>query len=265
MPSPALTFDLVIDLHCHVLPGIDDGPGTIEESVELARAAHRSGVRTIVATPHVSPHYPNDAATIAELVDRVNDRLNEERIELEVRAGAEIAITIVSELDAQELERLRLDDSEWILLEPPFTPIAAGIDGVIFELHRAGHKVLLAHPERSPAFQREPKLLGDLARAGVLMSVTAGALAGRFGNTARRFALQLFRDGLVHNVASDAHDLVRRPPGIAEELAGAKLSALTAWLTEAVPNAILAGDEIPAPPARAAARPRGYLGGWLRR
>jgi len=265
VPSPALTFELVIDLHCHVLPGIDDGPGTIEESVELARAAHRGGVRTIVATPHVSAHYANEAATIEELVDQVNARLVEEQIALEVRPGAEIAITIISELDAQELERLRLAGSEWILLEPPFTPVAAGIDGAIFELHRAGHKVLLAHPERSPAFQREPKLLGDLARTGVLMSVTAGALAGRFGNTARRFALQLFRDGLVHNVASDAHDLVRRPPGIAEELAGARLSGLKAWLTEEVPNAILSGDEIPAPPARSTARPRTHLGGWLRR
>jgi protein-tyrosine phosphatase len=255
----------VIDLHCHVLPGIDDGPRTIEESVALARAAERAGIETIVATPHVSSRYRNRADGIARLVAELNERLRQEGVAVEIRPGAEIALTAISELEAGELSRLALGGGEWLLVEPPFTPVAPGLEGAIVDLRHAGRRLVLAHPERCPAFQREPRMLRSLASAGVLMSITAGSLSGRFGNDVKRFAHELVREGLVHNVASDAHDLKGRPPGIADDLSRAKLSNMTAWLAEEVPRAILSGGEIPPAPEPPAEPPRGRLASWLRR
>jgi protein-tyrosine phosphatase len=107
---------------------------------------------------------------------------------------------------------------------------------------------MIAHPERCPAFHREPAALESLVRSGALTSITAGSLVGRFGGEVRRFARRLVADGLVYNVASDAHNAMRRPPGIAAELAEAGLDELTDWLACLVPLAILSGGEIPTCP-----------------
>jgi protein-tyrosine phosphatase len=244
----------VIDLHTHVLPGIDDGPETIEGSVALVRAAAASGTRVMVATPHVNWHHHNDATIIARLTGQLNERLSLEGIGVEILAGAEIAMTRAEEIKPDELERLRIGGGPWILLEPPFTPIVTGLDGVVMTLQSAGHRVLLAHPERCPALHREPQMVESLVRNGVLTSVTAGSLVGRFGSEVRRFARRLLDQGLVHNVASDAHDAVKRPPGMAAELADAGYGSLADWLTRAVPAAILSGEEIPARPEPAVVR-----------
>lgn len=232
-----------------MLAGIDDGPETIEGSLALARAAARAGVRTLVATPHVSSHYRNEPDTIVALVDELSGLLADAGVAIEVRAGAEVAMTRVAEIEPAELARLRLGGGEWLLLEPPFASVAPALEMIVSELQRDGNRVLLAHPERCAAFHRDPRLLASLVRGGALTSITAGSLVGRFGNTVRRFALQLTRDGLVHNVTSDAHDLSGRAPGLREEIAEAGLAPLTEWLTEAVPAAILDGREIPARPA----------------
>ena len=150
---------MVIDLHTHVLPGIDDGPDTIEGSIAMARAAASDGTRVMVATPHVNWHHHNDAATIARLAEELNERLRAEGIDVEIRTGAEIAMTRLEDIESGELERLRLGDGPWVLLEPPFTPIVTGLDGVVMTLQSAGHRVLLAHPERCPALHREPRLV----------------------------------------------------------------------------------------------------------
>ncbi len=238
----------MIDLHSHVLPGIDDGPETIEGSLELARAAAAAGPRVLVATPHVSWSYPNDADTIVALVDQLNARLAAERVTLEVQAGAEIAMTCLTDIAPAELLRLRLGAGPWLLIEPPFTPAVMGLDSILLDLQRQGHRVLLAHPERCQAFHRDPEMLSSLVRAGILTSITAGSLIGSFGGEVRRFALALAREGLIHNVASDTHDTARRPPGIATELRQAGLEPLAEWLTEQVPAAILSGEEIPPKP-----------------
>jgi protein-tyrosine phosphatase len=239
----------VIDLHCHVLAGIDDGPETIDGSVALARAAAAAGTRTIVATPHVSWHYANDSATIAQLVAQTNAALAEAGVDVTVLGGAEIAITRAADLPAQELAALTLGGGPWLLVECPFTSVAIGLDELILELGEAGHGVVLAHPERSPAFQHDPQMLESLVRSGVLTSITAGSLVGRFGGTVSRFALGLMEAELVHNVASDAHDHEQRRPGMAEELRDAGLEAMTEWLTSGVPEAIIAGrDSLPPRP-----------------
>lgn len=231
-----------------MLPGIDDGPATIEDSIALVRAAEASGTRAMVATSHVSWRYPNDAATIALLVDELNERLSEEGIAVEIFPGAEIATTRMEEIAPEELKCLHLGDGPWILLEPPFTPVTTGLGAVVASLQNAGHRVVLAHPERCPALLREPQIVQSLVGGGVLMSITASSLVGRFGGEVRRFARRLVEDRLVHNVASDAHDTIKRPPGMVQELQAAGLGELSDWLTNAVPAAILSGEDIPARP-----------------
>jgi protein-tyrosine phosphatase len=242
----------VIDLHCHVLPGIDDGPGSAEESLALALAAGTAGVDTLVATSHVSWRYRNDAATIGSLTADVNAQLSGSPPEggagVRVLPGAEVAASVVMDLDPEELQRLGLGGGRWLLLEPPLASSAAGLEIVVAELERRGHGIVLAHPERCPAFHRDTRLLESLIEGGALTSITAGSLTGRFGATVRKFAYALLKAGAVHNVASDFHDLSGRPPGMSAALESAGLSALSDWLTCEVPLAILEDRELPHKP-----------------
>ncbi len=254
----------MIDLHCHVLAGIDDGPATIEGSIALAQIAAERGTRTIVATPHVSHRYDNDAATIARHVGQLNSELVRAEIAIEVLPGAEVAITRAGELAPGELAALTLGGGPWLLLEPPFTSVAIGLDQMVAELVQDGYRILLAHPERCPAFQREPRMLEALVRGGVLTSITAGSLVGHFGASVKRFALELVEAELVHNVASDAHDATQRAPGLADELERAGLGEMTAWLTEEVPRALLEGAES-LPPRPALDFTRSRRDSWWRR
>lgn len=239
----------VIDLHCHVLPGIDDGPKTIEDSLALARAAAAGGTTTIVATPHVSWEYANSATAITRAVARLNRRLAAEGVAVEICRGAEIAMTRVGDIAPRELSRLTLGKGRWLLVEPSFSPVVEGLEGVVAALQDAGHQVVLAHPERCPAFHRDRSTLERLVGSGALASVTAGSLTGQFGTAVRRLSFDLVRDGLAHNVASDAHDQIRRSPSIRTELERAGFGSLAPWLTHSVPAAILAGRDIPPRPS----------------
>lgn len=246
-----------------MLPGIDDGPQTIEESLAMARVAAGAGTRILVATPHVNHRYENRAWQIEPLVADLNGRIRAEGIELEVRAGAEVALLSAARMDAEELLRLRLGGGPWLLVEPPTSQVEADVEGLVMGLLEKGHRVLLAHPERSPAFRRDPGTLASLVGEGVLASVTAASLRGHFGEEVARFALELLRSELVQNVASDAHHHELRPPTMLDELDRAGLGALAEWLTARVPEAILAGAEIPQRPlVRASPRTRST---WVRR
>lgn len=246
----------MIDLHCHPLVGIDDGPATLEGALALARRAAAEQTQTIVATPHVSWRYPNDATTIAAAAARLREALAQEHIELEIRTGAEIAMTRLNDLTPRELRDLTLGGGRWLLVEPPFAAVAGGLDVLVRDLLSRGHGVVLAHPERCPAFHRDPGMLESLAREGALLSLTASSLSGRFGRRVRAFALDLSRRGLVHNVASDAHDANQRPPEMRAAIEQAGLGELTDWLTREVPEAILAdAGEIPARPQVTLPRP----------
>jgi protein-tyrosine phosphatase len=192
--------------------------------------------------------YPNRAATIARLVDELNQRLRSDGVALEVLAGAEVAMTVLSDIAPEELSRLTLSGGRWLLLEPPFVPVLSGAEEIVATLQSRGFGVVLAHPERCRAFHRDRSMLERLVRSGVLVSITAGSLDGRFGGTVRRFSRELVSNGLVHNVASDAHDVAGRPPSVAGELERAGLVALGDWLTQAVPEAIVRGRAIPPRP-----------------
>lgn len=241
----------MIDLHCHVLPGIDDGPPTMEDSLALACAAAEQGTHTMVATPHVSWDWPaNDSVRIAALVAEVNGVFAREGVGITVVPGAEIAMTRAGDLEDSELQALRLGGGPWLLVECPHSPAAAGFEALVNALEARGHRIVLAHPERCPGFLRDRTALERLVHRGMVTSITAGSFSGRFGRDVQRFALDLVRDGLAHNVASDAHSTGGRPPAIAAHLESAGLASHVRWLTEEVPRAVLAGESSlpPAPP-----------------
>jgi protein-tyrosine phosphatase len=238
----------VIDLHCHLLPGIDDGPPDLGGTLAMAQRHVEAGVETVAATPHVSWDRPNEAAAIDLRLGDVRAALAAAQIPLQVVRGAEIDVHQAVGLSDEQLRALALGGGPWLLLEAPLTEGVA-LAPVAHALLDRGHRVLLAHPERSPLLQRDLQGLRALVRAGAATQVTASSFAGRFGRTVQGYAEGLLEAGLVHSVASDAHDARRRPPGIREPLAAAGLASLVAQLAQEAPAAILAGDRLPAPPA----------------
>jgi protein-tyrosine phosphatase len=241
----------VIDLHCHVLPGLDDGPGDIDGSVALARLASADGTRTMVATPHVREDYAYDLDLIGERAAVLNDRLAEDGVDLRVETGGEVALSRLSQLTDSELEKLCLGSSRSVLVESPYQQATDMVEDTLFNLQLAGFRPVLAHPERSPSFMTNPDRVEALVERGVLCSVTAASMAGRFGRTVQRFTRVLFERGLVHDVASDSHDIRKRPPGLTagfrlldRDLPG--VLAQTEWFTSSAPEAILAGVPLPA-------------------
>jgi len=149
----------VIDLHCHVIPGVDDGPATIDESLALCRAALVAGTTKIIATPHVNWTYPGvDAATVHEGVAAVNAALEQESIGVEVDAGAEIALSRIGDLSEVEIASLRLGEGPYLLVECPHQGGApTAIQQMLHGFAASGHSIVLAHPERCPVFQSDPR------------------------------------------------------------------------------------------------------------
>jgi protein-tyrosine phosphatase len=244
----------VIDLHCHLLPGLDDGPADTEGSVALARAAWERGTRTMVATPHIRDDHPFALEEIPRRAQELRAALSDAGEELEVVTGGELAISKAMELDDQTLSALCLGDGPYLLVESPYTYAPQLLENVLFDLQSRGFRPVLAHPERSPSFLSDLPRLERIAERGVLCSVTALSMAGGFGAPVRRFSAQLFAKGLVHDVASDAHYERQRPPGLGEgferleaELPG--IASQSDWFTLEAPRAILAGEDLPQPPA----------------
>lgn len=257
----------MIDLHCHLLPGIDDGPATVEESLDLARVATNAGMTTVVATPHVSWRYVNGPQVIGDAIEAVRSAVRAARIELDIQHGAEIEIARLNDLSDDDLCALRLGDGPWLLIESPLTWGIIDLESVLDAVNRRGHWIVLAHPERSPVFLRNPRRLRALVSRGILCSITASSLVGAFGREVQTFALALARDGLVHNVTSDAHDAVYRPPVIRNDILAAaaqvpELLGRLDWLTCEMPRAILEGDPLPRPPAASDAGRRRLFDGW---
>lgn len=242
----------MIDLHSHILPGVDDGSPDMETSLEMARQSIAAGVHTMVATPHVNERYPVDPLEIGEHVGRLNLALARAGIALAVLPGAEVAHTRAGELSDAQLRASCLGQLSAILVESPYTAVPF-FDELIFELQLRGLRPVLAHPERCIMFQRDGRRVASLVERGVLCCVNSGSLAGRFGQTARRTAVGLLRAGLVHCVASDCHDTERRVPGVRAGLDSVRaevpgIEQLAEWLTAEVPVALLAGSPLPPRP-----------------
>jgi protein-tyrosine phosphatase len=251
----------VIDLHCHILPGVDDGSPDLPTSLAMARLAAADGIRTTAATPHIRDDHPFDYASIPSRVAEVNAAIAADGIELEVVAGAELALSKVPELDDEQLAGLCLGESRCLLVESPYTLATDLLERDLFDIQVRGFAPLLAHPERSPSFLKDPARLATLVERGVLCSVTSASLAGKFGKHVQRMALRMAREGIAHDIASDGHGPEgRRPtlrPGLEaleRELRGRGEHGR--WAAHDVPAAILAGEPLPDPPRPARARRR---------
>lgn len=218
------------------------------------RGAAANGITVVAATPHCSSRYPTDPEAVAEAVADMRAALAADGVEIDLRTGAEVALEMALRLPDAALRRLTLGGSRCLLLECPLQPVVSGaFERCCEDLLSRGYRVLLAHPERSPAFRQRPPRLRALVARGALCSITASAISGRFGAGPQWFALELLRDGLVHSIDSDAHDAVDRPPSLDEGLAAAadalpSLHARERWLTTELPAALLADAPLPAAP-----------------
>jgi len=238
----------VIDLHCHVLPGVDDGVRSLDEAVELARAAAAEGVTAIAATPHVRDDYPTTADAMEDAVAHVNDALAEKGIDVRVLPGGELALGRAAALDDAELRRFGLGGNpNLVLVEFPYYGWPLELGELVVELRTRGIVPLIAHPERSADAREHPERLRPLVLGGAFVQVTAASLDGRLGRTAQAGALRLLELELVHVIASDAHHPDIRAFGLRAARDAVGDDALGAWLTEDVPRALVAGE---APPAR---------------
>ena len=245
----------MIDLHCHILPGLDDGAADMDESLAMARAAVEAGTRTVAATPHIREEFPFDPAELPERTDELRSTLSEAGIDLEITPGGEIAIAELSRLSDDALAGLCLGEGVYLLVESPYRHALGWLEEGVLDVQARGFRPILAHPERCPAFQQDPDRLAELVEHGVLVSLTAASLEGRFGRRIREFSLTLLERGLAHNVASDAHDARIRGPALAAGLSSAsgairKLERYIPWYTAEVPGAILAGNHPPGEPPK---------------
>jgi len=255
----------MIDLHCHFLPRIDDGPDSVEGSLEMARVWVESGVNRIVATPHVNLRHPNRAETIRAAHEEMTAALERESIGLKVQTGAEISASVAIDLPEDEIGQLTLGDSDWLLIEPPTTSTPFGLHGTLFGISGKGWSILLAHPERNPVFQEDIDLLVSLVDGGIKTQVTAGAFTGQYGRTAARTAARMMEMGLVHTVASDAHHATLRPPEMAGPLTEAGYGHMVDYLCSEMPAWILDGGPEPRPPENTKAPKKGLLGRFRNR
>jgi protein-tyrosine phosphatase len=199
------------DLHFHILPGVDDGPSSMDESVALAAAALADGTRTVIATPHVRPGFITDVSDLPDRVREVSERLAREGIGLAVRGGAELGHDMVGRLTQAELDIVAQGPpgGRWLLVETPFVALGGDFTAATDELRDRGFAVVIAHPERA----RGPAaaiLRYELER-GSMLQVNAWSLAGRHGPEAYEKAHGLLRAGKVGLIASDAHGGVRQP------------------------------------------------------
>src|SRR6266480_4443225 len=205
----------VIDTHLHILPSVDDGPETMEESIALARVLVQEGIHTAIATPHYNDQFvQRSAAEIKERVNELQQVLDRQGILLRLFTGHEALIKPGLVGDIQTGRLATLNGSRYLLLELWNQSWLPETDRVIFELRASGITPILAHPERYRVFQKELERLASLLRQGVLVQITASSLVGMQGRTAQRTAETLLRRGLVHFIASDAHGMHRRPPVI---------------------------------------------------
>lgn len=207
----------MIDLHCHIIPWVDDGADNAEVACLMAEHAARSGVKTVVATPHSNlggacrnfrgTDYDRRFALFRAL-------LRQHKIPLEILPGAEIFIDgmdAVRRIDSHEL--VTLNHSRYLLVEFAFSASGSSVSAALDAIAKRGLVPVVAHPERYAAVQRKPSLVARWFEKGYVIQVNKGSLLGRLGSGAERTALELLHCGLIHVIASDAHDTYYRPTG----------------------------------------------------
>jgi protein-tyrosine phosphatase len=240
----------LIDLHSHILPGVDDGARTIEDSRALAERSAAEGVTAIAATPHVRADYPTTAGEMERRVAELREDFRERAIPIEVLYGGEIDLAMLEQLQEDDLRRFSLAQTGlYLLLETPYYGWPPGIARLVQNLAARGFRVVLAHPERNAQVQADPSRLEPVIAQGGLIQVTAASLDGRLGRSSKRAAQRLLELGMVHLLASDAHPPDLRAAGLASAATAVRDRGLARYLTEEAPAAIVAGELVGEPPA----------------
>ncbi|HEX3609923.1 MAG TPA: CpsB/CapC family capsule biosynthesis tyrosine phosphatase [Solirubrobacterales bacterium] len=238
----------MIDLHCHILPGVDDGALDMRDSVAMGRQAVNDGIERVCATPHIRHDHDVSIDEIVARVGSLNERLGEEGLPLSVLQGGEVAETAVEGLGEEELGRVALGAGRWILLEPAPGPLSDSLEHRVEHLAERGHRTLIAHPERhfsADMYERIAALVG----AGTLVQATADFFLRERTAAGMR---SLAEAGLIHVLSSDAHSSHGgRPVHMREAfelLAGIELVAPhVEWMRDVAPRAIVEGEDLSVP------------------
>ncbi|MBI3995692.1 MAG: capsular biosynthesis protein, partial [Nitrospirae bacterium] len=216
----------MIDIHCHILPGLDDGPRTMDEAVAMARIAAADGIQALVASAHITPGvYDNSPDRIIAAAEAFADRLRREGIPMRIIPGADVRMT-PEMLDGDGRYLCINRGTPYFLFEFPHDLIPPGSDRLVGALRERGRVPVITHPERNLDLQRQPEKLEPFIKMGCLVQITAMSLTGEFGPRARAVAERYLKDGWAHLIATDAHDVGKRPPILsravrrAEELVG---------------------------------------------
>jgi protein-tyrosine phosphatase len=229
----------MIDIHCHILPGIDDGPDVLADALDMAEIAATDGITHIVATPHVRGEILSPGF-FEERIRQFSDKLRRIYSPLRILRGADVS----SALPTKILARYTINNGPYFLLEFPHSHLPRNADEIVFQIRLADLRPIITHPERNPSIIRNPELLFRLVDAGGLVQVTAGSLTGGFGSDARNCAVYLLKKGRVHFIATDAHSPIHRRPVLskavkeAASIIGAK-AALDLVTTN--PSAVIEG------------------------
>lgn len=247
-PLPERPFAPMIDLHCHILPGVDDGSLDLADSLAMARQAVNDGIERVCATPHIRHDHDVRIEQIAGRIEDLNRALGDEGLPVEVLPGGEVAETAVEGLSKEELNLVALGSGRWILLEPAPGPLSDTLIARVGHLAERGHRALIAHPERhlsADMYERIAALIGE----GALVQATADFfLRERFADGMRMLAEQ----GLVHVLSSDAHSSHGgRPLHLREAFDVLAEIEATAphleWMRDTAPRAIVEGEELELP------------------
>lgn len=197
----------VIDIHSHILPGIDDGAKTEEESLAMALDAVAQGITTVIATPHhKNGKYENKHENIKLHVSILNELLEKANIPLTLLPGQETRLNGDMLVDIRNNELLTLNDTKYLFVEFPYGQVASYSSQVLFELQIAGYIPIIVHPERNAELIQHPNKLFEFVKQGALTQVTAGSVVGNFGRKIQKFSHQLIEANLTHFIASDAHN-----------------------------------------------------------
>lgn len=210
----------MIDIHTHILPMIDDGPATVQESIEMCKIAANDGIKKIIATPHVQNKVDNEN-TILEKIEVLNQSSKQEGLDLVIFPGAEVYLNDQL-LHADILKESRIltlnGNRKYILLEFSFQWIPPETEQVIFALKTMGFTPILPHLERNSRVQNNPAILIRFIELGAILQVTAQSIIGNFGVASKKCVLWMLKNRLVHVIASDAHSSVGRPPILSHAL-----------------------------------------------
>lgn len=202
----------MIDIHCHILPSVDDGPDNFTESIQMAKQAVAEGISTIIATPHhLNGSYENVRSDIFEAVDELNVALQAEQIPLTILPGQETRIhgEMVENIESGEILSL-INSNQYVFVELPSSHVPRYTSQLLYDIQLVGLTPIIVHPERNSEMIETPDLLYKLVKNGALTQVTASSITGHFGKKVKKFTNELIKHKLTHFVASDAHNTTSR-------------------------------------------------------